>query len=232
MKKTILTLGVIAASTVASHAAVMLGDLAVVGYNADNPDRFWIMALNEIAAGETFLFTDNGWSSSQSFRTGEGRKTYTVGATITVGSIVQIGVSEGTGTAPALSTGGDQLLIFTGTSADPTFLYGVNNEGTGVWQANATNSNTSALPTGLTNGTTAVALNEKDNATFNFGTHGSDKTAAEWLIAIGNKNNWISDDSTLLEPTVTSAVVTPIPEPSSAALLGLAVLALVFRRHK
>lgn len=232
MKKTINMAIALALGSLTSNAAITAGDLAIVGYNSDNPDRFWILALDEIAAGETFLYTDNGWLSSGSFRSGEGTKTYTVGATIAVGSIVEIATSEGAGTAPALSTGGDQLILFTGSVGSPTNIYGLNNEGAGVWQVNATNSNTSALPVGLTNGTTAVALDEQDNAVFDFANNGAAKTAAQWLTAIGDKDNWIDSSSTRLSPTVSSVTVDPVPEPSSTALLGLGGLALLMRRYR
>ena len=66
-----------------------------------------------------------------------------------------------------MSTSGDQILVYIGDESAPTFLYAVNSEGAGVWQSDATNSNTSALPFGLTNGLTAVALDEIDNAKYN-----------------------------------------------------------------
>ena len=230
MKNTIATLGIILASTVTSQAAIVMGDLAIVGFNSDGTDNFHVLALNEIASGETLLFTDNGWLSSGSFRDNEGTKTYTVGATIAAGSIIVIGVSEGAGTAPSLAASGDQVLIFTGSNASPTFVYGLNDDGGGVWQANATSSNNSALPTGLVNGTTAVAINEIDNAVFDFDNNGAPKTRDQWLAAIGDKDNWIGSNSANQTPSVTS--VTVIPESSSAALLGLAGLVLLTRRRK
>ena len=91
-------------------------------------------------------------------------------------------------------------------------------------------SNNSALPTGLVNGTTAVAINEIDNAVFDFDNNGAPKTRDQWLAAIGDKDNWIGSNSANQTPSVTS--VTVIPESSSAALLGLAGLVLLTRRRK
>ncbi|MCB1560855.1 MAG: cadherin-like domain-containing protein [Xanthomonadales bacterium] len=84
------------------------------------------------------------------------------------------------------------MIAFTGTLASPTVIYAANSEGTG-WQADATSSNTSALPTGLVDGTTAVALTpEADNWAYTGTTSG---TPAELLAAIGNVANWTSDNT-------------------------------------
>ena len=63
-------------------------------------------------------------------------------------------------TGPALALSGDQILVYTGSITNPTFLFALNAEGAGVWQPDATNSNNSAIPQGLTNGVNAVALTE------------------------------------------------------------------------
>ncbi|NER05603.1 MAG: hypothetical protein F6K17_24955, partial [Okeania sp. SIO3C4] len=48
------------------------GDIAFVQYNADNPDNFKFVALVNIPGSEEIKFTDNGWKSDNTFRTGEG----------------------------------------------------------------------------------------------------------------------------------------------------------------
>ena len=55
-----------------------------------------------------------------------------------------------------LSGSGDQIFAFQGTSSSPTFIFGfqINSN---VWQADATASTNSALPSSLTNGVNAVA---------------------------------------------------------------------------
>ncbi|MEO1351115.1 MAG: DNA/RNA non-specific endonuclease [Cyanobacteria bacterium J06635_15] len=57
----------------------------------------------------------------------------------------------------------------------------------------ATSAATSALPTGLGNGQTAIALNEIDNAIYTGITTGS---RAELLSALSNSNNWSGSNST------------------------------------
>jgi predicted extracellular nuclease len=174
------------------------GDIAIVGFASDDPDRFAFVALAAIPAGEQIFFTDNGWLSTNAFRTGEGTLTWTAPAGgVAAGSVVTwtsgVGFSLGAGgtTGPAFSTAGDQIIAYQGTAASPTLIYALNDEGAGVWQATATDSNTSALPLGLINGTTAVALPEFDNYAYTGPTSG---TKTELLAAIGNAANWSATD--------------------------------------
>lgn len=164
------------------------GDIAIVGYNADDPDQFAFVLLANISAGTQINFTDNGWLASGAFRTGEGTMTWTAPTDLCAGTIIDPGVSS-----MQFATAGDQVLAYQGTASSPTFLYALNNEGAGVWQADATNANTSALPPGLTNGTTAVALDEIDNAVYNGAV--TSGTRASLLSAISNKANWSGNDT-------------------------------------
>jgi hypothetical protein len=174
------------------------GDIAIVGFNSDDPDKFAFVALTDIAAGEVISFTDNGWLAAGGFRSGEGTVSWTapVGG-VTAGTVITweggVGFSVGSGGTggPLFSASGDQLIAYQGPAATPTLLYAVNDEGAG-WQADATSSNTSALPTGLVNGDTAVALPELDNYAYTGPTSG---TKAELLAAIGNPANWTGGDT-------------------------------------
>lgn len=179
------------------------GDIALILYNGDTPDGLAFVALDDIAAGEVVYFTDNGWLAAGGFRGGEGVVQWTAPAGgISAGTIIRKdspfdtnGWSVVSGSL-ALAASGDQLLVYQG-SGTPTFIYALNNEGTG-WQADATDSNTSALPTGLINGTTAIALTEIDNARLNCSTAQSG-TKAQLLAYISNPANWVGDDTILQE---------------------------------
>ncbi|MCB8952033.1 MAG: hypothetical protein H6650_08470 [Ardenticatenales bacterium] len=184
----------------AAQAASTLsaGDLAVVGFNYDDPDEFAFVLLVDVDAGTEIKFTDNGWKADNTFRTGEGILTLTANVPVAAGTVVDM-VAPFAGTSDwstslsgslAFSTGGDQILVYQGTEASPTFIYALNSEGTG-WQPDATNSNTSALPLGLSNGYTAVALNEVDNAVYAGPTEG---TVVTLLGVIGSTVNWSGDD--------------------------------------
>ncbi|WP_420478743.1 Calx-beta domain-containing protein [Brevundimonas sp. FT23028] len=177
------------------------GDIAIISMNADTNKTFSFVCLVDIPAGEVIKFTDNGWLSTGSFRTGEGTITWTAPAGgITRGTVITIDTTATVSTVNFgtvsdsgdvnFSTSGDQILAYQGADASPTFLYAVNNEATG-WQASATNANTSALPPGLTEGVTAIALNEIDNAAYSGAVSG---TRAELLALIGNQSNWTLND--------------------------------------
>lgn len=168
------------------------GDIAFVEFNFDNPDSFEFVALTDILTGETIEFTDNGWLASGGFRSGEGIFTWTAPADISAGSVVEVDLLTG----PAFASSGDQILAYQGPAANPTFIAALHSDGTSGWQADATNTNTSALPSGLTDGTNAIAIPEVDNGKYNGITTGDRATL---LAAINNPNNWMTDNSTRQE---------------------------------
>ncbi|WP_099239029.1 ExeM/NucH family extracellular endonuclease [Synechococcus sp. BDU 130192] len=165
------------------------GDIAIIGFNFDNPDEFAFVPLIDLGAGTEINFTDNGWQAAGTFRSNEGTFTWTALTDVDAGTIINPVVS-----GISFSASGDQIIAYQGDASSPTFIYALNSEGNpGVWQSDSTNSNTSALPTGLVNGETAVALDEIDNAIYTGITTG---TKAELLAAISNKSNWSGNDST------------------------------------
>ncbi len=192
------------------------GDIAIIMYSADGADEISFVALASIAAGEQINFTDNGWLATNDWRGGEGVDTYTVPAGgLACGDVVTVTLSS-----CALSTSGDQVIAYQNTY---DMLYGINNEGANVWQADATSSNTSALPSGLTNGTTAVALTESDNAVYSGSTTG---TKAQLLAWIGDYTNWTYDNTSSLTFSGTITVTdcgaaTPLLAVNPSSITGL-----------
>jgi uncharacterized repeat protein (TIGR01451 family) len=164
------------------------GDIAIIGFNADNPDEFAFVLLTDVAASTTITFTDNGWQADNTFRGNEGHSVWTAATALSAGAVVNAPVGT-----MAFSASGDQILAYQGADSSPSFIYAVNSEGTG-WQSDATSSNTSALPSGLTDGATAIALNEIDNAKYDVG-NGTAGTKAALLALISNNANWVGSDS-------------------------------------
>ncbi|MEM9535607.1 MAG: Ig-like domain-containing protein [Cyanobacteria bacterium P01_A01_bin.3] len=213
---------------------LVAGDLAIIGSNADNPDAFSFVLLADIDAGTEIFFTDNGVFSDGSFRTTEGIVQYTAPSAIAAGTVVQFTGINGDFTEEdagfALTVDGDQVIAYQGSVAAPTFIYAAQTNST-QFQATSTSSRTSALPPGLTVGTTAVAVgagsgaeDEFDNSTYNETL--TSGTQAELLAAIGNAANWtgsntsipladgpftvIPPDTTAPTVTLTSAAADPI----------------------
>lgn len=226
MKRTITPLA-LAVCTLSPGYALNPGDIAIIGFNFDTPDSLAFVALTDIDAGTEISFTDNGWQSDDTFRNGEGTFTYAADNAISAGSIIAPEVS-----GLSLSAAGDQILAYQGLASAPTFIYGLNSEGTG-WQAGATDSNTSAAPAGLTDGLTAVAFAEVDNGIFDTSALASG-TQSQWLQAIANPNNWtFRNTASYPLPSGSIAVTAAIPEPSTyATVLGAVALGTIMIRRK
>ncbi len=179
--------------------ALTAGDIAIVGLATDSPDTFSFVLLVDIVAGQQIVFTDCAWTGS-ALATNENTATWTApaggvakGTVIKIVNAVTLDAAYGTvvGALSGLSSSGDQVLAYTGTSASPTFIYAASTKG---WlTSGTTTSNTSYLPVGLTDGTTAVGLAEVDNYAYSGTTTGSQ---SQLLAAIGSPANWTGNDTT------------------------------------
>ncbi len=206
-KKVILSTIVLLTTTIIGFSQTVLsaGDIAIVAMNCDGNDEFSFVLLVPVTNTTVIKFAESGWLSAGGFRGGgsgsEGTVTWTATSNLACGTEVAItsnGASASSGTTSvsgswALSSSGDQILAYQGAAATPTFIYAINNDGAGVWQANATSTNNSAIPTGLTNGTNAVAVNEADNVRYDCSTT---TPPAAILAAVSNNTNWLSDNTT------------------------------------
>lgn len=197
-----------------AHAQTTLGagDLAFTGYNSDNPDDFSFVLLKDVLAGTTVTFTDRGWLAAGGFRAGESTLTITFAADRTTGEQFRVpasagifldfsGLSAGTsvGTNILLSAAGDQLFAYQGS--EPTnntpaeqakFITAI--QMNGLWDADAVNDNTTALPPGLTDGINTLAISPQvDNARYDCALTGP--TVAALKAAIHNPANWMKDDN-------------------------------------
>ena len=182
MKKVIVILGILllSISYLNAHTTLSAGDIAITGVNMDNPDQISVVFLVDIESGTEIKFTDNGWKSDNSWRTGEGIHTWTASSAYTAGDEIVIDLS-----GPQLSGDGDQVIAYQNTS---DMIGAINDDGDHVWQSDATSSNTSALPQGLTNGTNCVALTETDNIKYDRSV--TEGTKGEILSAINDYTKW------------------------------------------
>ncbi|MCD4669994.1 MAG: hypothetical protein K8S14_06070 [Actinomycetia bacterium] len=184
------------------HATDLLpGDIAIIGMNSDNPDEFSFVSLIDIEQNTVIKFTDNGVHPDGSFRSTEGICTWTAGADISKGDIITYSSSGGFSATGgfALAAAGDQLIAYQGDEASPVFIYAIQTNST-QWQADATSAQTSALPPGLVNGVTAVAVGrtpsptgEWDNSVYDMSV--TNGTREEILAAIGDAGNWNGSNS-------------------------------------
>ena len=167
------------------------GDIAFLDFDSDSPDRFSFVFLSNVSSGTLIRFTDNGWRSNNSFRNNEGIFEWTANQNYTCGDIISL---PGNIHNLFLSSSGDQILAYQGLPASPNFIAAINFFGSS-WQADATNSNSSALPNGLVNGDTALAMTDSnaENGRYN-GAIISD-TVGNLRVAINNANNWITSSN-------------------------------------
>ncbi|CAE7260507.1 DNASE1L3, partial [Symbiodinium microadriaticum] len=167
------------------------GDCAVVGFAADNPDNFGILLLRSFYAGHQIKVTDSGVQSDGTLRDGEGILQFDAEEEIPAGTVLVFANFSSTQGSFALSSSGDQVIVFTGADSSPTFLCAINFEGSaGEWQSDATSTAESALPPGIED--LSLALPETDNAGYSGPTEG---TAQELLQWINTAASWTSSNS-------------------------------------
>ncbi|MGE8320310.1 MAG: ExeM/NucH family extracellular endonuclease [Comamonas sp.] len=199
----------LAALPAAAQTALQAGDVAVVGFRSDTPDGVSLVLLRGVDADTEIRITDNGWLQAGGFRSGEGVLVWKATEALPAGTVVHLGSADTKApTASAgsvsvagsfnLASGGDSLIVYQGSEAAPSLLYAVNNTSGGGWQADAANSNTSALPPGLVAGTTALALAQKDN--YAYSALLRQGTAAELRATIGAAGNWSGDSTAVPAP--------------------------------
>ena len=231
------------------------GDLAFLAYRATDPDAFAFVPLVNLAPNTQIFFTDYGFRANGTFRNqGEGIISWTApaagvaaGTVITVQTLTQqggngspnltYGDNVGSTIVPLpnhlnfqLATAGDQIFAYCGTintdgSLTGTLLAGIHWNGA-TWNSDATDSQTSTLPTSLTAGQTAVAFAAQSNGRFNCSGGTLSGTAQQIAQNINTPTNW-TRNATPFNPTANPctfnisssliAIVPPLDTQLSAA---------------
>jgi endonuclease I len=186
MKKFLTTLFAIGSMAGAwSQTVLTPGDMAVIGFNGDDPDVIKMVNLVNIAAGTQIKITDNGYNGT-ALATTEGTDTWTAATDFPAGTIHTF-----TPTTVALGTTGDQIFLYQGTAAAPTFIFGLSSN---PWVTGSISTTTSRKPATLTTGSTALAFStERDNGTYTIVSNNAPK--ATLLTNICNQNNWNRTDT-------------------------------------
>jgi predicted extracellular nuclease len=218
-----------------SQTTLSAGDIAIVGVNADVPKQFSFVLLVDIQAATKIYFTDSGVLSDGTFRANEGALLYIAPTDLSAGKLITYSDTAADFTAANdtnvgtngfnLSTSGDQIIAFGGSTASPIFLFALQTN-SNAFQAEATNSNTSTLPPGLTVGINAVAVgagagdgDEYDNSAYNLSlTEGNKSTL---LAAIADQVKWVGNDSFITLSTADFTVTTEsTPTPTTVIVRG------------
>ncbi|HMP76150.1 MAG TPA: choice-of-anchor D domain-containing protein [Kiritimatiellia bacterium] len=197
---------------------LIAGDIAIFAMNTlttggigtnvlFNSDSFAFVTLVDIPTGTEIKFTDNGWrSSTASFRANEGILTWRATNCVPAGTVVRwiatntpvfnVGVLQSVAGSFAPNIQGEQILAYQGPNNAPNFIYAVNDRLDGIWDIDAVDSHSSALPPGLIDGYTAVAVGEFDNIIIDTNNLSISGGRDAVLFYIGGADNWIGSDST------------------------------------
>lgn len=232
MNKKILFLALLLAfSTQLSYSQWSLGDIAFTGYQGDNTgnpsgevDQFTFVLLRDVSAGEQISFTENGWFAAGGFRIGENTVTLEFTSALNCGTHISIAASpftaieDGgntsagnlTGNAMSFSISGDQIFAY-----DPANVPSAGNETgfiaaihmNGDWDADATNTSTSAQPSIFTTlASSSIALpTEVDNAVYNC-IDLDDNDVAVLRAAIHDPANWNTNNTNPFDQPACSAI--------------------------
>lgn len=93
---------------VKAQTTLVAGDIAFTGYISSHAttDAFSFVLLTNITSGTVINFTDNGWLSTNVFRTGEQTVTWTSSTALTAGTEIMIsGPAAGAATATLVGGG-------------------------------------------------------------------------------------------------------------------------------
>jgi hypothetical protein len=169
-------------------AAVDPGDIAILSLQSLGNDQLRFVVLRTIGGGEQLRFTDRGWRvPEQDFRAGESTVNWTAPTTLYPGSAVTVQLGS------MLDSGGDQVLVYQGSDANPRFIAAIQAHPDAAWQATASNANTSALPPGLTDGLTAVAPPFGAQMAYDCAT--TSALQIELLVSLHSATNWLASNS-------------------------------------
>jgi len=205
------------------------GDVVVIAYNTGGaPDNFALLFNIDLAAGTVFYVNDNELASTSStsftdLNEGEASFTVKAGQTIAAGTVIVLpwGAAAVSATqydwsstsGAGLGGSNDELYIYTAssiTATSPTLFISYAKIGT----------SSSAIPSSLTLGTTAIAPSA---AALRYTTSGAtySGTKATLLTAIGNTaTNWNSTGATTFAASDWTFSVSPSPLITSSGALS------------
>lgn len=194
-------------STIAVQTQFQAGDLAFTAYRMNAisaEDEIAFITFVDIIPGTFINFTDSKFTTNTPAQCPNGI-VWTVAANecIPAGSVITIQTSaliasKGTvtGSGFGLGSGGDQVIVYTGTNTNPNYITALSSNG---WALTNTvcNGSISMLPTGLTEGssalnTSAAPGNVSGNAINAFYNGAQTGTTLELKAAILNPANWIA----------------------------------------
>ncbi len=181
------------------------GDLAFVAYRMNalaTDDEFALVTFVDILPGTQIRFTDAKFTTNSPAQCAGGLVWTSPASGVASGSIISIkndipstSLGSITGSKFGLSSGGDQIIVYTGTNTNPTHITALSSNN---WlSANTTCSGSlSMLPSSLTNATNAIEFsgakgNVSGNTANSYYTGKTTGTIAELKALIHDTANWL-----------------------------------------
>ena len=203
------------------------GDIAVIGFSSDDDgddtasptpedDEFALLALVDIEVGTPISITDKGVTSDGTLQTdGESVRGFVTKEAISAGDVFIFTRSRTTQTFPSafgepesggssfgfgLSTSGDQIIVFQENGdGSNTYIYALSTTPfDAAYAASPRNDVATALPPGLTNGSTAIDFEDDENIVDNVyydRTNGVGGSRAALLGLVSNDDNYVQENS-------------------------------------
>ena len=233
-------------TTLSLQTVFQPGDIVPVAYRMNataTDDEFAFLTLVNILPGTRINFTDAKYTDNTQAQCAGGFTWEAPAAGVASGTVISIKndanppvVSVGTafGSGFGLSSGGDQIVAYTGTASSPSHVMALSSN---AWLANnaSCSGSESKLPTTLTAGTSAISLstapgNVTGNTVNAFYTGTMTGTPAQLRTAILNPANWNGVGAGTAPQTWPTWSFPGPPSIISAKTLHQTAIQLVFNR--
>lgn len=191
-------------TTISLQTAFTAGDMAFTAYRMNatgTEDEIALITFVDITPGTFIYLTDSKYTTNPQPQCNDAI-TWTATQCVPAGSVITIQTSAlvaNTGTVTGadfgLSSGGDQVMVYTGSAAMPNYITALTSNG---WAATNTEcgGSVSMLPFGLVSGVNAVNFaaapgNEEGNTANAYYNGTQAGTPAELKAALQNPANWV-----------------------------------------
>ncbi|MES2691649.1 MAG: Ig-like domain-containing protein, partial [Bacteroidota bacterium] len=191
-------------TTIAPQTLFAAGDLVPVAYRmnaTDGDDEVALLSLVDILPGTKINFTDAKFTTNTPAQCTGGLVWTAPLSGVAAGSVISIKNDGGianigilTGGNFGLSSGGDQLIVYTGTNTNPNYITALSSNAWLTSNTTCSGSN-SMLPTGLTDGVSSIQFsttkgNVAGNTTNAYYTGTQTGTPAQLRASILDTVNW------------------------------------------
>ncbi len=232
-------------TTIALQTVLNAGDLLPVAYRmntSDLDDEIAFVSFVNIMPGTIVNFTDNKFTSNAQTQCAGGFTFTSPASGIAAGSVFRIvtsplssgkGIVGGSGFG--LSSGGDQVIVYTGTAVSPSYVTAFSSN---MWVANniSCSGSLSMIPAGLVDGTTSLNMSTHPNAVsgnvvnayYNGPQEGS---VASLKLAILDLNNWVAAGSGTIGQIWPNWVFNGPPSVGTVQVVNGTTLRVIFNKN-